>query len=133
VDDLREPAGLDRLLGFEYVEAGPDRVVVAWTVTPDHHQLHGIVHGGVYCSAVELTSSIGAALWFGDRGTVVGVSNHTNFLRSASEGRMTAIATPVHRGSSTQLWRAEIRDEQQRLVASGEVHLQNLTPRPPRQ
>ncbi len=28
----------------------------------------GIVHGGVYCSVVETSASIGAALWFGERG-----------------------------------------------------------------
>ena len=73
-------------LGLGLDEAGPDRVVMSWTVGPEHLQPYGIVHGGVYCSVVESSASIAAALWFGERGRVVGVANHTNFLRSAREG-----------------------------------------------
>lgn len=117
-----------RHLGVEFTELTPDRVVATWTARPELHQPYGIVHGGVHCSVVESAASIGAAMWFMDRGTVVGVSNHTNFLRSAREGdRLVATATPLHRGRSQQLWQVEIVDDQQRLTARGEVRLQNLT------
>jgi 1,4-dihydroxy-2-naphthoyl-CoA hydrolase len=119
-------AGLNKALGFTLDEAGPDRVVLSWTVGEQHLQPYGIVHGGVYCSAVESSASIGAALWFGERGKVVGASNHTNFLRAAEDGRMVATATPIHRGRSQQLWQVEVHDDEQRLVARGEVRLQNL-------
>lgn len=127
--DTDVPPGLFKLLGFEFDELTADRVRLSWTVTPDHHQPYGIVHGGVYCSAVESAASMGAAAWLGDAGTVVGVSNHTDFLRAASDGRMTAVATPIHRGRLQQLWLVEITDQAGRLVARGEVRLQNLAPR----
>ncbi len=41
-------------------------------------------------------------------------------------GRLTARATPVHRGRLQQLWQVGITDEQQRLVARGQVRLQNV-------
>jgi 1,4-dihydroxy-2-naphthoyl-CoA hydrolase len=124
-DDL-EP-GLDKALGFSFDELTPDRVVLSWTVGPEHLQPYGIVHGGVYCAAAESSASLGAALWFGDRGTVVGAANHTNFLRTVREGeRVVATATPLHRGRSQQLWQIDMRDTQDRLVARGEVRLQNL-------
>ena len=119
--------GLNRTLGFQLDEATPDRVVMSWTVGPQHLQPYGIVHGGVYCSVVEASASIGAALWFGERGKVVGAANHTNFLRAVREGALTATATPIHRGRSQQLWLVEITDEQQQVVARGEVRLQNLS------
>ncbi len=119
--------GLDKALGLRLDEAGPDRVIMSWTVAEHHLQPYGLVHGGVYCSVVESSASLGAAMWFGDRGTVVGVSNHTNFIRSAREGVLTAVATPIHRGRSQQLWLVEVTDEQQRTIARGEVRLQNLT------
>ncbi|WP_375492547.1 PaaI family thioesterase [uncultured Jatrophihabitans sp.] len=122
-----EPVGLDAALGIAYDEVGPDRVVASWTVDERHLQPFGLVHGGVYCSVVESTASFGAALWFGDRGKVVGVANHTNFLRGAGAGRMTATATPIHRGRSQQLWLVEIADNDGRAVARGEVRLQNLS------
>jgi uncharacterized protein (TIGR00369 family) len=126
MDDY-QTTGLDHLLGFEYRHATGDHVVIEWDVRAEHHQPFGIVHGGVYCAVVESAASVGAAMWLADRGQVVGVSNHTDFLRSASAGRMTATATPVHRGRSQQLWQVDITDEQQRLVARGQVRLQNLT------
>jgi 1,4-dihydroxy-2-naphthoyl-CoA hydrolase len=119
--------GLNDALGFSLDEAGPDRVVLSWTVGEQHLQPYGIVHGGVYCSAVESSASIGAALWFGERGKVVGAANHTNFLRAAREGRLVATATPIHRGRSQQLWQVEVTDADQRLIARGEVRLQNLS------
>jgi uncharacterized protein (TIGR00369 family) len=127
-EQLRAAAldGLNSVLAFELDEAGPDRVVMSWTIGPQHLQPYGIVHGGVYCSVVETTASIGAALWFGERGKVVGVANHTNFLRAVGSGRVTATATPIHRGRSQQLWQVLINAEDGRDVARGEVRLQNL-------
>jgi uncharacterized protein (TIGR00369 family) len=60
---------------------------------------------------------------------VVGVHNGTDFYRAAREGEMTSVATPVHRGRLQQVWLVETSDEQGRLVARGQVRLQNLQPR----
>jgi uncharacterized protein (TIGR00369 family) len=123
------PTGFDAALGFEFVEATGDRVVISWTVTPDQLQTYGIVHGGVHCAVVESAASIGAALWLGDRGRVVGVANSTDFLRAVGTGPLTATATPIHRGRSQQLWLVEVVDEQGRPIARGQVRLQNLDDR----
>lgn len=118
--------GLNRTLDFHLDEAGPDRVVMSFTIDERHLQPYGIVHGGVHCSVVEGSASVGGALWFGDRGRVVGVSNHTDFIRAATAGRLVATATPIHRGRTQQLWLVEIRDADERMIARGEVRLQNL-------
>jgi len=118
--------GFVDLLGLEFVEVGHDRVVVRWTVRPELHQPYGILHGGVHCAAIETAASIAAANWLGDRGDVVGVSNQTDFLRAVRDGVLTAAATPIHRGRLQQLWLVEIRDEADRLVARGQVRLQNI-------
>jgi len=117
MDPDQLPPGLDRTLGFVYNEVGPDRLVVTWTVDERHLQPYGLVHGGVHCSAIESTASVGGALWYGDRGKVVGVSNHTNFLRSARTGdTLVATATPLHRGRLQQLWLVEIEDQTGRRI-----------------
>ncbi|MEP6527009.1 MAG: PaaI family thioesterase [Nocardioidaceae bacterium] len=118
--------GFVDLLGLEFVDVGPDRVEVRWTVRPELHQPYGILHGGVHCAAIETAASIAAANWLGDRGDVVGVSNQTDFLRAVRDGVLTAAATPIHRGRLQQLWLVEIRDEADRLVARGQVRLQNI-------
>ncbi len=85
------------------------------------------MHGGVHCAAVETAASIGAALWWGERGDVVGVANSTDFLRAVREGRLSATATPVHRGRLQQLWDVVITGDDDRPAARGQVRLQNLT------
>ncbi|WP_346842871.1 PaaI family thioesterase [Rhodococcus sp. A14] len=90
-----------------------------WTVGPAIHQAHGIVHGGAFCTAMESLASIGASVWFGANGRVVGVNNNTDFLRASSDGTHFGEATPVHRGHSQQLWQVLITNDQDQLVARG--------------
>jgi 1,4-dihydroxy-2-naphthoyl-CoA hydrolase len=124
--------GFDAVLGFELVQADGDRVLGRLPVAPHLHQPYGIVHGGVWCSVVETAASVGGALWFGERGQVVGVSNHTNFLRAVREGVVEVEAVPVHRGRTQQLWQVTCTvsggDAHGKLVAQGQVRLANITP-----
>lgn len=125
-DEMLE--GFAHFLGMSTVEANGDRVVLACDMRPDHHQPYGIVHGGVHCALVETAASVGAALWLGEDGHVVGVSNQTDFLRAARGGRLLATAVPVHRGRLQQLWSVDVTAEDGRSVARGQVRLQNLPP-----
>lgn len=116
-----------RSLGLELNHADGDVVSGTWRASAALHQPHGIVHGGVHCSVVETLASLGAALWLGDRGRVVGVSNSTDFFRAVREGTLSSVGRPVHRGRLQQVWVVETHDERDRLVARGQVRLQNLT------
>jgi uncharacterized protein (TIGR00369 family) len=122
--------GLIKRLGIHIEEASGDRVVLACPVTPDLFQPSGLVHGGVHATLAETAASVGGALWFGDQGAVVGVSNHTDFVRAVRDGRLRAEATPLARGRTTQLWQVVISDETGRLVAHAKVRLQNLARAP---
>ena len=113
-------------IGLELTEVEPDRVVARWTAAERHHQPYGIVHGGVHASVVETLGSIGSAMWFGDRGKVVGVNNTTDFYRAISEGELTSTATALHQGRSQQVWVVETRDTDGRLIARGQLRVQNL-------
>ena len=124
-DDAGLERGFTKLVGVRIGEASGDRAVLTCPVTPDLHQPFGLVHGGVYATLAETAASVAGASWFGDRGVVVGVSNHTDFLRAVREGGLRAVATPLSRGRTTQLWQVEISDDRGRLVAHGKVRLQN--------
>lgn len=113
-------------LGLRFTQVSPDVVTATWEAGPSLHQPFGIVHGGVHCTVVETLGSIASALWFGERGHVVGVSNQTDFYRAVSEGPLVSTATPLHRGRSQQVWVVETRDQQDRLVARGQLRTQNL-------
>jgi 1,4-dihydroxy-2-naphthoyl-CoA hydrolase len=114
------------VMGLRYTEVTPDRVCGEWVVEPHLRQPAGIQHGGVYCTVIESLASLGGGVWFRDRGTVVGVNNNTDFLRAVREGRLFGEALPVHRGGLQQLWQVIITDEGGRVVARGQVRLQNL-------
>jgi 1,4-dihydroxy-2-naphthoyl-CoA hydrolase len=129
-DDSELERGFIKLVGLRIEQASGDRVVLSCPVTPDLHQPFGLVHGGVYATLAETAASVGGSLWFGDRGKVVGVSNHTDFLRAVRRGELRAEATPLSRGRTTQLWQVEIVDEQGRLIAHSKVRLQNLPEAP---
>jgi 1,4-dihydroxy-2-naphthoyl-CoA hydrolase len=116
-------------IGLEFVELTGDRVVATWTAGPHLHQPHGIVHGGAHCGVVETLASMGASVWLGDQGRVVGVNNNTDFYRAVSEGGLTSSATPLHRGRSQQVWLVEtVIDANGKLASRGQVRLQNLYP-----
>jgi len=134
-DDFVIPAGtFVEYLGLDFREVGADRVVATWTAGPKHHQPFGIVHGGVHCSVVETLGSFGATYWLMARdpqATAVGVNNSTDFFRAVTEGAMTSTGVPLHQGRLQQLWLVETRsDVDDRLVARGQVRLQNLYPDP---
>ncbi|WP_194818513.1 PaaI family thioesterase [Nocardia sp. XZ_19_385] len=117
------------LIGLRFTEVGPDRVCGEWVVKPHLYQPAGIQNGGVLCTVIESLASTGGQFWYGDQGNVVGVNNNTDFLRAASDGTLRAEATPIHRGRSQQLWQVVVTDEQDRLIARGQVRLANLPKR----
>ena len=52
-DAASEGSGLNELLGLRYPETTADRVVMEFTIGPQHLQPFGIPHGGVYCTVHE--------------------------------------------------------------------------------
>lgn len=123
-------APFDAEIGLVYTAVTPDGVTAELTVKPTLLQPMGIVHGGVWCSVVESLASVSAYTWLSANGggNIVGVNNNTDFLRAVTKGTMRAASEPVHRGRRQQLWLVTIHDERDRLVARGQVRLQNLEP-----
>jgi 1,4-dihydroxy-2-naphthoyl-CoA hydrolase len=122
------PNHWDEALGLDIVEWGPERVRARVVIERRHQQPYGIVHGGVYASIVESVASHGAAAARPEAGGVVGVSNTTDFLRPHRDGPLDVLGTPVFVGRTQQLWQVEItRPADGKLVARGQVRLQNLT------
>src|SRR5690606_9324755 len=109
--------GFIGVLGLELVKAGADEVEAELLLDERHLQPHGVVHGGVYCSVVETCCSIGAQRAAPPGMNVVGVDNHTSFVRAVKDGRLLARAKPLHVGRRAQLWECVIEDSVRRLVA----------------
>ena len=122
--------GFDNELGLTYLEVTPDGGRAQLEIHDKLLQPWGIVHGGVYCSIIESLASLSGHIWLSEHGggTVVGVNNNTDFLRAISSGTVTATSTPIHRGRRQQLWLITITDGNDRVVARGQVRLQNVPP-----
>jgi uncharacterized protein (TIGR00369 family) len=128
---LNQLAGWSGAHKLVYTAASGDEVACEFDVDDQHLQPFGLVHGGVYCGVIETTCSIGATLHVRPKGQeAVGLENTTSFVRAVRGGRLFAVARPISRGRTNQLWEAWIRDEQGRLVAQGRVRLQNVTATP---
>jgi 1,4-dihydroxy-2-naphthoyl-CoA hydrolase len=114
-------------LGFELEEISGTRVTGHIDLGPRLHTPWGIVHGGVYATVIESVASGGASVHVQDKGQVaVGLTNTTHFLRPVTAGRANVEAVPLSQGRTQQLWRVDITDDNGKLIAHGEVRLQNV-------
>ena len=119
------PEGWVSAMGMTITHATKDEVRAELTIGTQHLQGYGIVHGGVHCGIIETLSSMGAYLFARERDQhVVGLENNTSVIRAVRAGaRLHAVATPLTRGRQTQVWQAQVLDEDGRLVATGRVRL----------
>jgi 1,4-dihydroxy-2-naphthoyl-CoA hydrolase len=114
----RLPSPFDDLYGLELLEASAEVMRGRIEVADHHKQPMGLVHGGVYASMAETLASIGTWLGVQEDGNIAtGMSNSTTFLRPVTEGEVTAVGRPLHRGRTTWVWDLQFNDARERLVA----------------
>ena len=114
----RDLPGFDGLYGLQVTALSDEEVRAEVPVRDDLRQPAGLVHGGVFASIAEATTSM--ATWYAvdDLGlTAQGLSNQTSFLRPITDGTIHAVARRRHRGRTTWVWEVEISDDEGRLCA----------------
>jgi 1,4-dihydroxy-2-naphthoyl-CoA hydrolase len=110
--------GFDGLYGLVVDEIGDGLIRAHVDVEDRHLQPAGLVHGGLFASIAESTTSM--ATYFAvqaDGKSAQGLSNQTSFLRPILSGTVHATARARHRGRTTWVWEVEITDDQERLCA----------------
>ena len=113
---------------LRFTAASGDEVRCEFDVADHHLQPFGLVHGGVMCGVIETVTSIGATIHVRPLGQeAVGLENSTSFIRAVSSGKLRAVARPISRGRTNQLWEAWIHDDRDRIVSQGRVRLQNVS------
>ena len=115
--------GVAALLDIAIETASPERVVATMPVTPDHHQPFGLLHGGVSVVLAETAASVGGVLAAPDGKGAAGLEVNANHVRPVEDGLLTATATPLHTGRTTQVWAVKIRDADDRLVCASRCTL----------
>ena len=116
INGLNSRRGLLDTLEMDVAEATKERVVVTMPVSPRHLQPRGYLHGGASLALAETAASIGASLNAPSGMVAFGQEINANHIRSVQDGLLTATATPVHVGRTSQVWEIYIRDERDRLI-----------------
>ena len=104
-------------VGIEFTELGENYIKATMPVDHRTKQPYGLLHGGASCVLAETVGSMASAMVVDHSKFVcVGLEINANHVRSAREGRVTGVASPLHLGSNTHVWDIKIYDEVQKLV-----------------
>lgn len=104
---------LAKAMGIEFLEFTVERTVGRMPVL-GNRQTVGFLHGGAYVVLGETLGSLAANLHAGPGRLAVGVDINATHTRSATEGYVTAVCTPVHLGGSLAVHEIVVTDDQGR-------------------
>ncbi len=107
-------------MGMKITEWHPDRMVGTMPVA-GNRQPYGLLHGGANAVLAEGLGSIAAAMHAGPDRFAVGLELSCTHHRAATDGLVTGVATPVHRGRGTATFDIVITDEQGRRTCSARL------------
>ena len=106
------------LMGVEIKEATADKVVATMLVRPELCTAGNVCHGGAFMAFADTIGAVGTVMNLPPGTRTTTLESKTNFLGAAPVNtRVTAEATPLHRGKTTQVWQTMIRSEAGKLCA----------------
>ncbi len=106
------------LLGIEFVNASPDKIVAEMTVRDDLCTRPAVLHGGAIMAFADTLGAAGTILNLPEGAGTTTIESKTNFVAPAPVGtRVIGEATPVHRGRRTMIWQTRVSTSEGRLVA----------------
>src|SRR5437868_6849659 len=106
------------VLGIEFVHAEPERIIAELTVRAELCTRPAVLHGGAIMAFADTLGGVGTMLNLPEGAGTTTIESKTNFIAAAPVGtRVTAEATPLHRGRRTMVWQTRITAAEGRLVA----------------
>lgn len=106
------------LIGVEFVEASPERIVARLAVRPDLCTRPAVLHGGAVMAFADTLGATGTLLNLPEGAGTTTIESKTNFVAPAPEGSVViGETTPVHRGRRTMIWQTRVTTPSGRLVA----------------
>jgi 1,4-dihydroxy-2-naphthoyl-CoA hydrolase len=118
------------LIGIEWIDADPENSRARVAIRDELRQPFGLMHGGVMSSLVESLCSYATAGAVYDQGmAAMGQSINVTFMRPITEGFAEVRARARHRGRTTWVWEAEVRDSEDRVCALSQMTIA-VRPRP---
>jgi uncharacterized protein (TIGR00369 family) len=112
----------DALVGTEWLDDDPEHARVKLPMRDDLRQPAGLLHGGVISTLVESVCSRSTALAvLNDGMAAMGQSISVNFIRPITDGHVEVEARARHRGRTSWVWEAEVRDADSRVCALAQM------------
>ena len=107
-------------MGITITEWDPERLVGTMPVA-GNRQPFGLLHGGASAVLAETLGSTAAALWGMPDAVPVGLELSCAHHRAATEGEVTAVCTPLHRGRTVATFEIVISDTQDRRICTARL------------
>ncbi|MBB5804932.1 uncharacterized protein (TIGR00369 family) [Saccharothrix ecbatanensis] len=107
-------------LGIEITHWDADRLVGTMPVK-GNRQPYGLLHGGANAVLAETLGSVAAAMHAAPERLAVGLELSCTHHRGVTEGVVTGVCTPIHRGRSTATYEIAITDEQGRRACTARL------------
>jgi 1,4-dihydroxy-2-naphthoyl-CoA hydrolase len=109
-------------LGIEWVSIGDDNLKARMPVDHRTKQPYGLLHGGASCVLAETIGSVASAMVVDhSKFLCVGLEINANHIRSAREGFVTGVVSPLHLGANTHVWDIKIYDELEKMICVGRL------------
>ena len=109
---------LPDLLGVEFTDVAPDKVIARLAVRKDLCTLGDNLHGGAIMAFADTLGAVAAILNMPQGARTTTIESKTNFIRGAALGtRVIGEAVPLHKGRTTVVCQTTIRSEEGKLVA----------------
>ena len=92
-------------LGMEFLKVEDDEVIARIVLQQHHFGWNGYLHAGTIFSLADSCAGYGCVRSLpGGAAGFTTIETKTNFLSTVRQGSIQAIAIPLHRGKSTQVW-----------------------------
>ena len=106
------------LIGIEFTEAAPEKVVAEMMVREDLCTRPAVLHGGAIMAFADTLGAAGTFLNLPEGAGTTTIESKTNFIAAAPLGsRVTGATTPLHRGRRTMVWQTRVTTAEGKLVA----------------
>ena len=109
---------LPELLGIEFTDVTPDKVVAQLLVRKNLCTIGDNLHGGAIMAFADTLGAVAAILNMPQGARTTTIESKTNFIGGAAAGtRVVGESVPVHKGRTTVVCQTIIRSEAGKLVA----------------
>jgi uncharacterized protein (TIGR00369 family) len=99
-------------LGIEIVSVAPEVVVARMELRPTHLTPHGFLHAASVVALADTACGYGCIARLPEGASFTTIELKANYLGTLTTGALACVARLVHGGRTTEVWDAEVTDEE---------------------